>query len=53
MRGKFVLKLNWEGGVCRSEGTDEPIFECLDGAFGGVYPMVVWFNELQLHRLWG
>ncbi len=29
------------------------VFECLDSPFGGVYPMVVWFNEHQLASLGG
>ena len=40
MEGEFA--------VGRCEGTDEMIFERLDGAFGRVNVVVVWFDEHEL-----
>ena len=45
--GKFVPKLNWEVRVCCSKGSNETIFKLLDGTFGGVDVMIVWFNKLK------
>ncbi len=40
MEGEFA--------VGRREGTDKMMFERLDGAFGRVNAVVVWFNEHEL-----
>ena len=50
---KFVPQLDGELAVGCSEGANESIFECLDGLLCGVDPVVVGFNQLKCHLLWG
>ncbi len=40
--------MKWELFVRDAESTDKVIFECLDCAFGSIYTMVVWFDELDI-----
>ncbi len=51
MGGKFVPKLNQEIGVSCAQCSDKTILEGLDGSFGGVDMVVVWFNELDAELL--
>ncbi len=45
--GKFVPKLNWEVSVGRAQCCNKTILEGLDGLFGGVDAVVVWFDKLK------
>ena len=47
--GKFIPKLNWEVGVGSAEGSDESIFERLDGSFRRIHAMIVGLDELEGH----
>ena len=40
--------MKWEVHVGGAEPTDKVFFECLDGMFGCIGPMVFGFNELYL-----
>ena len=46
MWGKLIPKLDWEVSVGCAKGSDEPIFECLNGPFGCVYLMIVGLYDL-------
>jgi len=45
--------LEGEFAVGRREGTDEMIFECLDGAFCRVNAVVMWLNEHEVAIFFG
>jgi hypothetical protein len=49
--GKFVPQLNWEVGVGCAQCSNEMIFEGLDGSFGGIDAVVVWFYKLDTDLL--
>ena len=34
-------------GVCGSKAADKMVLECLDGAFGHIESMDIWFHEFQ------
>ena len=44
----MVPQLERPGGVRATEASDEMILKRLNGALGGIDPMVVWLNELPL-----
>jgi hypothetical protein len=46
LRGKLVPQLNGELTICGAKGANELVFEGLDGSFWGVYPVIVWLNQL-------
>ena len=46
-----VPKVDWEVWVGGAESRDEVIFECPDGAFGGVASVGVWWDELIFEAL--
>ena len=50
---KFIPQLDGELAVGYLEGANESIFEYLDGSLCGVDPVVVWFDQLECHLLWG
>jgi hypothetical protein len=50
---KFVPQLDGELAIGCAEGTDELILERLNGSLGGVYSVVVWFDQLKCYLLGG
>ena len=38
--------MEWEVDIGSAKPADKMIFECLDGSFGCIYTVVMWFNEL-------
>ena len=48
LRCEFVPQLDGKVHVCCGQGRNECILKCLDGPFGHVHTMIVWFEELQV-----
>ncbi len=50
---KFIPQLDGELAVGCPKCANESFFECLDGSLCGVDPVVVQFDQLECHLLWG
>ncbi len=50
---KFIPQLDGELAVSCPKGANESIFKCLYGSLCDIDPVVVRFDQLKCHLLWG